>query len=110
ERGANLEMLEQLLDTMAGVLDIREVFDRVSQIARKVLQHDAMSVPIILDDPPRLRVHALSGFEGLPSAFEAPMPEPRLLTEPWDHILMNFGDDPLYAESPTAQVGMSSVL
>jgi transcriptional regulator with GAF, ATPase, and Fis domain len=110
ERAANLEMLEQLLDTLAGVLDIREVFDRVSSIARKVLKHDAMSVPIILDDPPRLRVHALSGFEGLPPAFEAPMPEPRLLTEPWDHLLMNFGDDPLYSESPTAQAGMSSVL
>ena len=28
----------------------------------------------------------------------------------WDHMLMNFGDDPLDAASPTAQAGMRSVL
>jgi len=110
ERNANAEMLEQLLETLAGVLDIREVFDRVSEISRKVLPHDAMSVPIILDDPPRLRVHALTGFDDMPRSFEAPMPEPQLMTEPWDHLLMDFGDDPLYAESPTARAGMKSVL
>src|SRR5262245_59475147 len=110
ERTANHEMLEQLLDTLAGVLDIREVFDRVSAISRKVLPHDAMSVPIILDDPPRMRVHALSGFDALPKSFEVPMPEPRLLTEPWDHLLMDYADDPTYAASPTLQAGMKSVL
>jgi transcriptional regulator with GAF, ATPase, and Fis domain len=110
ERSANAEMLEQLLETLAGVLDIREVFDRVSEISRKVLPHDAMSVPIILDDPPRMRVHALSGFDDMPRSFEAPMPEPHLMTEPWDHLLMDFGDDPLYAASPTAKAGMKSVL
>ncbi len=110
ERTANQEMLEQLLETLAGVLDIREVFDRVSAISRKVLPHDAMSVPMILDDPPRMRVHALSGFDGLPDFFEAPMPEPRLIVEPWDHLLMDFADDPRYGDSPTAKAGMKSVL
>ena len=33
ERAANLEMLDGLLATITGVLDIREVFDRVSAIA-----------------------------------------------------------------------------
>jgi transcriptional regulator with GAF, ATPase, and Fis domain len=110
ERTANIEMLEQLLETLAGALDIRDVFDRVSSIARKVLPHDAMSVPIILDDPPRLRVHALSGFGSLPDSFEAPMPEPRLMTEPWDHLILNFDDQPIYSESPGVQAGMRSVL
>ena len=110
ERAANLEVLEQLLDTLAGALDIRDVFGKISDIASKVLRHDAMSVPIILDDPPRLRVHALSGFGDMPDLYETKMPEPRLLTEPWDHLLMNFDDRPEYAESPTAKVGMQSVL
>jgi transcriptional regulator with GAF, ATPase, and Fis domain len=110
ERSANLEVLEQLLDTLAGALDIRDVFGRISDIARKVLPHDAMSIPIILDDPPRLRVHALSGFGDMPDLYETKMPEPRLLTDPWDHLLMNFDDRPEYAESPTAKAGMQSVL
>jgi transcriptional regulator with GAF, ATPase, and Fis domain len=110
ERTASVEMLEQLLETLAGVLDIREVFDRVSTIAQKVLPHDAMSIPIILDNPPRLRVHALSGFGDLPESFESPMPEPRLLTEPWDHIRMNFDDTTLYQSSPAVKLGMRSVL
>jgi transcriptional regulator with GAF, ATPase, and Fis domain len=110
ERAANLEVLEQLLDTLAGALDVREVLGRLSAIARKVLPHDAMSVPIILDDPPRLRVHALSGFDHMPALYETAMPEPRLISEPWDHLLLNFGDRPEYASSPTAQAGMQSVL
>jgi transcriptional regulator of acetoin/glycerol metabolism len=35
-----LENLDELLPTLAGVLDIREVFERVSAIARRVLPHD----------------------------------------------------------------------
>ena len=46
-----------------GVLDIREVFDRVSVIAQKVLTHDAMGVTTILERENRLRVHAVSGFD-----------------------------------------------
>ncbi len=110
ERAANLDVLDQLLDTLAGSLDVRAVLDRLSAIARKVLPHDAMSVPIILDDPPRLRVHAVSGFEALPDLYETPMPEPRLISEPWDHLLMNFEDRAEYADSPTARAGMASVL
>jgi GAF domain-containing protein len=44
ERANNLELLDGLLGTLTGVLDIREVFDRVSTIARKVLPHDAMTI------------------------------------------------------------------
>jgi transcriptional regulator of acetoin/glycerol metabolism len=35
-----LENLDELLPTLAGVLDIREVFERVSAVARRVLPHD----------------------------------------------------------------------
>ncbi len=110
EREATLQMLEQLLETLADALDIRDVFDRVSAIARKVLPHDAMSVPMIFDDPPRLRVYALSGFDSLPECYETVMPEPRLMTEPWDHLILDFDAAPAYETSPTAQAGMKSVL
>ena len=34
-----LENLDELLPTLAGVLDIREVFERVSVIAKSLRQH-----------------------------------------------------------------------
>src|SRR4030095_6803911 len=35
---------QELLHTIAGVLDIRGVFPRVSEIARKMLPHDALTM------------------------------------------------------------------
>jgi transcriptional regulator with GAF, ATPase, and Fis domain len=110
ERAAHLDMLDALLLTLTGVLDIREVFGRVSEIARAVLPHDAMAIAFVLENPPRLRVHALSGFDDIGGSFEAPMPEPALITEPWDYRIMDLPDEPLYARSPTVAAGMGSVL
>src|SRR5919109_4859671 len=41
--------LDELLNAITGVLDIRDVFDRVSAIARRVLPHDAMIIREMLD-------------------------------------------------------------
>ena len=93
------------------MLDVREVFDRVSVIAQKVLPHDAMAVTTILERENRIRVHALSGFTDFPPFIERPLPEPELLTEPWDfRIIDDLAGDPRYADSPTVQAGMRSVL
>ena len=112
EREQNLQVLDDLLPTLAGVLDIREVFDRVSVIAQKVLTHDAMGVTTILEREQRIRVHAVSGFDcDFPTSFETAMPQPELLTEPWEYVII--GDmpaDPRYAGSPTVKAGMRSVL
>ena len=111
ERADNLLMLDDLLATLSGVLDVREVFDRVSVIAQKVLRHDAMAVTTILERENRIRVHALSGFTDFPPFIERPLPEPELLTEPWDfRIIDDLAGDPRYADSPTVQAGMRSVL
>jgi transcriptional regulator with GAF, ATPase, and Fis domain len=111
ERADNLRMLDDLLATLSGVLDVREVFDRVSVIAQQVLRHDAMAVTTILERENRIRVHALSGFTDFPPFIEAPLPEPELLTEPWDfRIIDDLAADPRYADSPTVKAGMRSVL
>jgi transcriptional regulator with GAF, ATPase, and Fis domain len=111
ERADNLQMLEDLLATLSGVLGVREVVDRISEISRKVLPHDALAVTTILERENRIRVHALSGFSDFPPFFEAPLPEPQLLTEPWDHrIIDDMAADPRYAGSPTVVAGMRSVL
>jgi transcriptional regulator with GAF, ATPase, and Fis domain len=111
ERGDNLLMLDDLLAALTGVLDVREVFDRVSVIVQKVLPHDAMTVTSVLESGDRIRIHAISGFTDFPASFEAPLPEPELLTEPWEfRIIDDFGNDPRYAGSPTVKAGMQSVL
>jgi transcriptional regulator with GAF, ATPase, and Fis domain len=114
ERSDNLLMLDDLLATLAGVLDVRQVFDRVSVIAQKALPHDAMTVTQVLDSQDRIRLLAISGFSHIPDfpdSFESVLPEPSLLTDPWDYRLIDdFGSDPRYADSPTVKAGMQSVL
>ena len=46
---------QELLHTIAGVLDIRSVFPRVSEIARKMLPHDALTMSC---QDEHLNVHA----------------------------------------------------
>ena len=45
-----LAVVEELLPALTGVLEVREVLTRVSDIARRVLPHDAISLPAITDD------------------------------------------------------------
>src|SRR5262249_52399247 len=42
ERAQSVLALEELLPALSSVLDVREVFDRVSAIARSVIPHDAL--------------------------------------------------------------------
>ena len=110
ERAANLEMLDGLLATLMGVLDVREVFDRVSSIAQRVLPHDALSIAEILD-PTHIRIHASHGLGDLPEPYDIKTPEPSMAVEQWDYRLI---DDaltrPEYAHGPGVQAGMRSML
>ncbi|HEY8548998.1 MAG TPA: sigma 54-interacting transcriptional regulator [Vicinamibacterales bacterium] len=92
DRLRRLEALDELLPTLAGVLDIREVFARVSEIARRVLPHDGLGIPLLSDDRRHLIPWALAG----PLADGAvprrvPIPEifRPLLTEPWDYRIVD---------------------
>ena len=110
-RTDNLLVLDDLLATLSGVLDLRDVFDRVSVIARRVLKHDAMAVTTVMEEDQRLRIHAISGFTDFPPFVDAPLPEPSLLTDPWDYRLIDdLAAHPRYGQSPTVAAGMRSVL
>ena len=109
----NLLMLDELLATLAGVLDVREVFDRVSAIAQKVLPHDAMAVAEVLE-----RRHArpgprqLSGSRRFPGPFDYAAARAGAVDRPLglpDHR-RHVRSDPRYASSPTVEAGMRSVL
>jgi len=57
--------------------------------------NDAMAVTTVLERENVIRVHALSGFTDFPPFFEAPLPEPQLLTEAWDHRIIDDMYDPI---------------
>ena len=96
ERTANLEMLDGLLSAVTDVLDIREIFHRVSEIAGKILPHDAMGIPIITDDREHMLVHATAGYD-LNDLGIIPIPESvrRLMDGDWEFdIIDDLGAEP----------------
>jgi hypothetical protein len=45
-----LAVVEELLPALVGVLDLREVFTRVSEVAGRVLEHDAITLTVMTED------------------------------------------------------------
>jgi transcriptional regulator with GAF, ATPase, and Fis domain len=87
EREANLQLLDGLLGTLTGVLDVRQVFGKVCEIAKSVLPHDAVGLPLIDEDREHVLTYAASeGMPSLPGRMPLP-PHMRYLFdgEPWDY-------------------------
>ena len=111
ERAANLEMLEGLLKTLTGVLDIREVFVRVSEIAHKVLPHDGLSIAEMLPDGETVRIHASHGLGELPYPFDVRIPDPKILESGWDYsIIDDLQARATHATTAGARAGMRSAM
>jgi len=102
-----LEALDELLPTLIGVLDIREVFERVSGIARSVIPHDALSLPLITEDRNHLVVYAVTGYTSrIPETIPIPDHHRPLLTSAWDHVVSHdIQADPLERVTPPGQAG-----
>jgi transcriptional regulator with PAS, ATPase and Fis domain len=66
EEPADFDSFVALLRTIAGVLDIRRVFSRVSEIASKMLPHDAMIMSFVDDNGNVVREAATGGIPELP--------------------------------------------
>jgi transcriptional regulator with GAF, ATPase, and Fis domain len=113
ERARSLDALDGLLNTITGVLDIRDVFARVSEIASQVLPHDAMGLPIFTDDRQHVIPYATIGLPTDTFARIQPIPESQkhLLTEPWEaHISEDLQTMPDWRDSGFARAGMHSLL
>jgi transcriptional regulator with GAF, ATPase, and Fis domain len=111
ERATNLEVLDGLLATLTGVLDVREVFDRVSAIAQKVLPHDAMSISEIIENGAKIRIHASHGLGRLSEPFDLEVPDPTMVTERWDYRLLDdVRNHREFAKGPGWGAGMRSML
>ena len=79
-----LAVVEELLTALAGVLDVREVFTSVSDIAGRVLPHDAISLPLIAEDETRVIAYATTATGNYPTAHPVTDLVRRLMTEPWE--------------------------
>jgi transcriptional regulator with GAF, ATPase, and Fis domain len=112
ERAAHLEMLDGLLNTLTDVLDVREVFDRVSQVCDKVMTHDAMSISIPSDDNQSWIIHVATGALGhIATPLLMPPPTPRLLESHWDYELVDdMRGHEKYHDTPSVNAGMRSLL
>ena len=85
ERAANLQMLDGLLNALTGVLDVREVFDRISAVGNTVMPHDGMTIIVAPESGTRLTIYAATGALGhLPVPFDIDVPDPSLLERVWD--------------------------
>jgi transcriptional regulator with GAF, ATPase, and Fis domain len=110
ERTRVLRQLEDLLPAIGAALDIREVFDRVFEIARDVMPHDAMSIGRLSDDGTRGSVYATSGL--LPrTEFSVPAPDPSVLERAREpEIVEQMETHPLFAGGPAVAAGIKSVV
>jgi transcriptional regulator with GAF, ATPase, and Fis domain len=112
ERAANLDMLDGLLNAITGVLDVREVFERISDIGNKVMPHDAVTIVTAEPESAILTLYATSGaLKHLPTPFQMPAPDPSLLERSWDFLLIDdLQKDPVYHQAPSARAGMHAML
>jgi transcriptional regulator with GAF, ATPase, and Fis domain len=60
-RRRRLDAIDSLLLTMAGSLDVREVFNRVSDVVKPVLPHDRLVLTSLSADRREITVDAVSG-------------------------------------------------
>jgi two-component system response regulator AtoC len=60
-RRRKYENLRALAPALAKALDVRDVFERISEIARPVVPHDRMALGLLTEDRAAVRVYAVSG-------------------------------------------------
>ena len=109
---SRLEILNGLLNTLTDVLDIRDVFDHVSQVVKRVLPHDLMGVVEISEGGDRVRLYVGAGLGKPAPAYEVAVPETiKTLIQSWDtRIISDYQSHPLAKGSPPLMAGMRTAL
>jgi len=106
---ARLEILNGLLNTLTDVLDIRDVFDQVSQLVQRVLPHDLMGVMEISQSADRMRLYA--GTEKPFLKYEGAVSNPEILTKSWSSMITeDLPNHPLAKGTPALKLGMVTAL
>jgi hypothetical protein len=89
ERLRTLEQVDRLLPTLFHVLDVREIFDRLSALARDVLRHDLAALGVFNEDLSRVELYVQT-TDGPMRDRGGVMPYPAVQTRAW---LYRFVDD-----------------
>jgi transcriptional regulator with GAF, ATPase, and Fis domain len=107
---SDLEALDSLLSTLTDVLDIREVFDRVSNAVQPILPHDVMGVVEVNETADRFKVYAGTGLPTQTPQVEGPIPDPEMLRQ-WDALVLDDVQTHIFfRKGPAIDAGMKSVL
>ena len=102
-------MLDELLATV-GHGELHHVFDRISHIARKALPHDAMMLPVFLNDGIHARRYVTTGVETTTLPDVIVIPE-QLRNPEWDfNIVGDLTQDSEGFAPQMAQMGFRSAL
>ena len=110
DRLRTLSRVDHLVKTLAEVLDVRHVFDRVAEIAKEVLPHDGMLIGQAVNGGRTVRMYVTHGLTD-ETEMEVPNLSPNLLSQQWDHMLIeDVGQHPTLATSTIVKFGMRSAL
>jgi transcriptional regulator with GAF, ATPase, and Fis domain len=110
QRSAEIESSAELLRTISGVLDIRTVFPRISEIAKQMLPHDALAMVFVDEDRRFVRqAHAPDDFPDPPSVtHKIPLPREFIITDIATATLPVF--EPADAFAPVIAAGYHSFM
>jgi transcriptional regulator with GAF, ATPase, and Fis domain len=110
ERFARLERAAELVPALLHVLDIREVFERLSIAARRALPHDLLLLRLFNEDCSQITVYARSD-RGSPPPMVVPNGYPAFVSNAWsfdivDDLLLH----PVEKDSPPVRFGARAAL
>jgi transcriptional regulator with GAF, ATPase, and Fis domain len=107
-----LAVVEELLPTLVGVLDLREVFTRVSEVAGRVLEHDAITLTVITEDRQHAIPFATAGPAVVANPDAPPIPETTrcLLSDSWEFESIEDLQSEPDRERHSASLGYRSML
>ncbi|HSL22655.1 MAG TPA: sigma 54-interacting transcriptional regulator [Vicinamibacterales bacterium] len=88
ERLRRLELAAGLLPELLRVLDIREVFDRLSAVSQQALPHDSLTMALANEDLTELTLYAQTAH-GLEESRVFPQPYPPAFIRAWDFDILD---------------------
>src|SRR5262249_35230450 len=111
ERLRRLELAAEMLPALLRVLDVREVFDRLSTIAKRSLPHDLLTLGLLTDDLSEVMMYARSDRGGADVGPVSPLAIPPAVTRVWEFdIIDDLTSHPLQVDRPPAKLGARSSL
>src|SRR5262249_35865909 len=95
-RRERLDTLDRLLQTMAGALDIRQIFAEVSDVIRVALPHDILAMTAWGEGGRTFRVYAMAGERIDDPTFWQPITVPeqdRVLLSPKSYVVYDIATE-----------------